>query len=282
MGSALVSVGHAFMLLKLNKVPKCPSVMELAGTAAYLDDSSGLALGLNFEKPRGDIATAIRNMVSNRSQPIPSSIPPKARRKAQSEDEDDGSLLPQPQERLKRVREPEPEASVEPLEKPSGPESPKVAEAEPAVVESSGDKSGVADSPKVVNPALVRLKKRSKTVLLYAHHAYGELLRDYLLEEGYGRVLVSTTGEEFIEGLHKPNLSLVLIDVELPVLEMIELVSQLNAAGLEMPPVILAAEDVSRGLVIAAHRAGVAQLLVKPYILDETFSDLLEQQMGIV
>ena len=41
LGTALLPKGQPFMLLKLNKVPKCPAVMELAGKVAYLDDSGG-------------------------------------------------------------------------------------------------------------------------------------------------------------------------------------------------------------------------------------------------
>jgi len=33
---------------------------------------------------------------------------------------------------------------------------------------------------------------------------------------------------------------------------------------------------VSRGVVIAAHRVGVNQLMVKPYALDEAFKTTLE------
>jgi hypothetical protein len=46
-----------------------------------------------------------------------------------------------------------------------------------------------------------------------------------------------------------------------------------------MPPVILAVEAVSTGIVLAAHRQGVTQMLVKPYALDAAFCDLLIQQL---
>ena len=46
-------------------------------------------------------------------------------------------------------------------------------------------------------------------------------------------------------------------------------------------PIVVAAEHVSAAFVLAARRAGVSQLLVKPYALDAAFSALLEEQMGI-
>ena len=33
--------------------------------------------------------------------------------------------------------------------------------------------------------------------------------------------------------------------------------------------------------MLAAHRSGVSQMLVKPYALDDTLSELLTKQMGI-
>ncbi|MBP1628067.1 MAG: hypothetical protein H6Q00_2542, partial [Holophagaceae bacterium] len=43
-----------------------------------------------------------------------------------------------------------------------------------------------------------------------------------------------------------------------------------------LPHIVLAAEEVSRGTVIAAQRVGISQLLVKPYALDEAFNAILE------
>ena len=36
-----------------------------------------------------------------------------------------------------------------------------------------------------------------------------------------------------------------------------------------------------RGIVVAATRVGVAHLLVRPYLLDESFSHMIETQLGL-
>jgi hypothetical protein len=43
----------------------------------------------------------------------------------------------------------------------------------------------------------------------------------------------------------------------------------------------MAVEEASTAIVLAAHRNGVSQIVVKPYSLDTAFSELLGQQMGL-
>jgi len=267
-GTALVPVGHSFMILKLNKVPRCPAVMEMGGQVAYLDDSSGgLVLGIVFEK--SEFSGALRGMVANRAGSMPSSLPPKARRK---------TVLDEP--------DPEPASRAEkPAPTPKAPEPAKVA-VEPPPMESApetkeplpqGDPAPSANR----NAALIRLKKRSRAAMILASAGHGELLRDHLLEEGYGRVLVAVGWDEVVAYLHEPAVGFLFIDTDRPVLESLEMVQRLQEAGLTLPPIVLAAEEVSRALVLAAHRVGVTHLLVKPYAFDESLSLLFEQQMGL-
>jgi CheY-like chemotaxis protein len=280
LGTALLPKGQPFMLLKLNKIPKCPSVMELSGKVAYLDDSGGgLSMGVEFEKPRGDFASAIRGLVSSRSGAMPTSIPPKARRKAVSQEE---SLVASESDRSARPVPPKPEPPKPAVkEEPPTPTLAPVLpmEAVPApIVEAPAAEA--AQAP-VRNPALLRLKKRTRAVVVMAPSAYGQLLKDFLVEDGYGRVFVASNRDELSAFIRQPNVGMVFIDAEISVLESFEMVSQLHEEGIDMPPVIVAAHEVSRALVLAAHRASVSQLVVKPYSLDETFSNLLEQQMGL-
>ncbi len=278
LGTALLPKGQPFMLLKLNKIPKCPSVMELSGKVAYLDDSGGgLSMGVEFEKPRGDFAAAIRGLVSSRSGAIPTSIPPKARRKAASQEE---SLVASESDRNSRpvLPKPEPPKPVVKEEAPSPVPAPPV-EVAPAPVPEAPAVEVVPVPAR--NPALLRLKKRTRAVVVMAAPAYGQLLKDFLVEDGYGRVFVAGNREELAGLIRQPNVAMVFVDAEIPVLECFEMVSQLHEEGHDMPPVIVAAHEVSRALVLAAHRSGVSQLVVKPYSLDETFSNLLEQQMGL-
>lgn len=269
LGAALVPVGHAFMLIKLNKVPRCPAVMETAGTVVYVDDSSGLCLGITFEKLRGDVATAIKGLVSNRAGATPSSLPPKARRKTVVDEE--------PLERPSRREEPPPP----PREKPAPPPAPKpLPEPEPPLPPPVEEpEAEPAAAPR--NPALLRLKKRSRTLLVLGHGAGMDLLRAHLEEEGYGRVLLASDWAETITRLQEASVDLLLVDLERPILEAMEMLGKLQEAELALPPVVLAADEVSRGVVVAATRVGVAHLLVRPYLLDDAFSRMVEAQLGL-
>lgn len=270
-GTALVPVGHSFMILKLNKVPRCPAVMEMGGQVAYLDDSSGgLVLGIVFEK--SEFSGALRGMVANRAGSMPSSLPPKARRKTVLDEPD-----PEPASR--------PEKIAEPVPPPKAPEPAKVvAEPPPGVpapvTKEPPTQGDLTPSPNR-NAALLRLKKRSRAAMVLASAGHGELLRDHLLEEGYGRVLVAVGWDEVVAHLHEPAVGFLFIDTDRPVLESLEMVQRLQEAGLALPPIVLAAEEVSRALVLAAQRVGVTHLLVKPYTFDESLSLLFEQQMGL-
>jgi CheY-like chemotaxis protein len=264
-GTALVPVGHSFMILKLNKVPRCPSVMEMGGQVSYVDDrSGGLVLGLVFEK--SEFSGALRNMVSSRAGSIPSAVPPKARRKTVM-DEPEPEPAARPEKPIEAVKPPEPIPAPPP---PPPTPAPKPEAAPPSEAPSANR-----------NNPLLRLKKRSRTVLVLSSAGHGEMLRDHFLEEGYGRVLVAVGWDEVVAHLQEPGNGVFLVDTERPVLESLEMVQRLAEAGMELPPIILAAEEVSRSLVLAAHRVGVSQLLVKPYALDDDFSLLIEQQMGL-
>ena len=271
LGTSLVPVGQPFMLIKANKLPKCPAVMEMEGHAVYLDTAQGgLALGLKFDKPRADHASALRGVVGSRTTAIPSTVPPKARRKAMEAP----------------VAEPEAAAPPRAVEPPRVVEPPKGLE--PALKVERADEAPAAPpeapdlpaSPK--NEALIRLKKRSRAVVaLTSSPVFGDLLKEFLHEEGYGRVMVSTSPEDFLDCLQLPNLGLILLDGEQSTLEALSFVRKLKEAFQDLPPIILAAEEVSTSIVMAAHRSGVSQMLVKPYALDEALSELFSQQMGV-
>ena len=276
LGTSLLPKGQPFMLLKLNKVPKCPSVMELAGKVAYLDDSGGgLSLGIEFDKPRSDFASAIRSLVSTRSGAVPTSVPPKARRKANAPEE---SHLTESAERTAR---PLPQKPV--AQKPAPPVAKEYTTPGIANVPLEEVPVAASDAPLAPprNSALLRLKKRTRAIVVMTTASYGQLVRDFLLEDGYGRVFVACNREELSTYIHQPNVGLVFIDAEMPVMECFEMVSHLPEGDENLPPVIVAAQEVSRALVLAASRAGISQLVVKPYNLDETFSSLLEQQMEL-
>ena len=285
LGTALVHPGQVFMLVKLNKLPKCQSVMELEGRAVYLENSvGGLTMGLAFDKPKAEFGSSLRSFVGSRATAIPSSPPAKARRKtgetSSGNFNSEESLLPPPRRTAQIVEEPRalPSSAPTPEALPAPePEALPAPEPEPVSVPVPAEP---AAAPK--NDALVRLKKRSRAVVaLVTSRASCDLLKEYLQEEGYGRVMVTSSEEEFMGFLQLPNLGLVLLDGEQSTLEALEFVRRLKDAFPNLAPVILAAELVSTSIVMAAHRSGVSQMLVKPYALDETLSELLTKQMGL-
>lgn len=268
LGTALVPEGQLFMLIKVNKAPKCPAVMELTGRAVFLDASAGLVIGIAFDPPRADLAAAMRGLVASRTTPIPSALPPKNRRKAEA---------------------PAAEA-VEPAAAGPAPAPPQAAPAPPATAPAPAPAAaaghpaaGAAPPPPPAKAdALLRLKKRSRAVVALAPSpAFADMMKDFLQEEGYGRVMVTHTQKEFQEFLQQPNLAVLFIDGNLATLDALQFVSQLRGSHPALPPVILAVDEASTGIVLAASRNGVSQILVKPYGLDQAFSALLQQQMGL-
>ena len=114
-------------------------------------------------------------------------------------------------------------------------------------------------------------------VALAPSPAFGDMLRDHLHEEGYGRALVTASRKEIVEYLQQPNLGVLLIDGNLGPLEGLQFITQLKAANPNLPPIVLAVEEASTAIVLAAHRNGVAQILIKPYSLDGNLTELLNQ-----
>jgi CheY-like chemotaxis protein len=286
LGTGLVPVGQPFMLLKLNKVPKCPAVLELDGTAAYLDfNASGLAMGIKFSKPKSDVASALRGMVASRSSTAPSSLPAKTRRKAEAQSTNllaDEPLVA-PQRSVPKAAEPaKPEAPVPEVKIPESP-IPDVkapAPAEPMPAEVPVEEEALASSPK--SDSLMRLKKRSRAVVVLSRTAaFNDILKDFLQEDGFGRILTTTFPEEIFDLLRQPNLGVLLLDGNMSVVEALEFVQRLRTAFHDLPPIVLAAEDISTTIVLAARRNGVAQLVVRPYALDGAFSGLLAEQIAL-
>jgi len=82
LGTGLVRPGQKFLVLKLNKVPRCPAAMELRGQAVYLvQEPGGLMMGLRFDPPAPAVAAALRTFVALRCKPIPGRLPVRIRRR---------------------------------------------------------------------------------------------------------------------------------------------------------------------------------------------------------
>ncbi len=173
-----------------------------------------------------------------------------------------------------KAAEPVPEVKAPAPPQPAPPE-PRAEEPRPPVEEEAQASNAKSDS-------LVRLKKRSRAVVALSRtSAFDEILKDFLQEDGFGRVLTTTFPDEVMEFLRQPNLGVLLLDGNMSTVEALEFVQKLRAAYHELPPIVLAAEDISTAVVLAARRNGVTQLVVRPYALDGTFSGLLTELISL-
>ena len=295
LGTALVPQGQPFMLVKLNKIPKCPAAMELEGRAAYLDGSGGgLVLGLAFSKPRSDFAAALRGLVASRTSAIPSALPAKTRRRPEAAPQEPRPASDSaPATAANGAATPPSRAAEEPAGLAPAPAGSTSAPALDVTVPPPMPAAGVPAAPPEPPPAapeeapapapvrndpILRLRKRSRAVVALASSpAAADLLKEHLQEEGYGRVLATGLSRDLFDLLQQPNLGILFLDGNLGPLDGLALVNQLRGQFSTLPPIVLAVEDASTAIVLAARRSGVAQVLVKPYNLDATFTELLDQ-----
>lgn len=269
--TSLIQPGHAFGILRLSKLPRLPGAWECSGTGIYMEGgSAALFLGVSFASFPSEALGALRSLIGSRVASIPSTLPPKTRRSAEPEPAATVPASPRPVEPPPKPKEAEPVTEVA---APPAPAKEDAAAAPPAAEESAPPR----------NPALLRLKKRSRTVVVVATpgNAHRYLLVDHLTEEGYGKVLVAQTLQELLGLLEESTPNLLVIEDGVAELQGLELVEALHRIHDELPPIVLALEEISTATVLAARRVSVASLMVKPYELDEGFSAVLEGALGI-
>jgi CheY-like chemotaxis protein len=279
MGANMLPVGQPLMLIKMAKLPKCPT-LELGGTVAWLDASQGVLLGIAFEPGKEGMLGSVRSLVAGRAGAIPTSVPPKARRQSEAaREEEQGKYTPKPAAK----KEPEPAPKVEPAAAEVAP-----APAEPPPPPAPATSPEPAPAPEAPPPddrsqALLRVKKRARGLLL-AMPAGSErdALAAFLSGDGYGRVLCADTLTELLEHVGRPGIHLILVDGGVAELQSLALASFLRSSLDDaMPKVVLAEGSVDADLVLGAQEVGVAQILVKPYDLDLEFRRMLEGHLGI-
>lgn len=282
LGANLMPVGQPLMLVKLSKLPKCPT-LELAGTVAYLDASHGLLLGIAFEPGKEALLAPVRALVASRTTAIPTTVPPKARRQPEADREAEEPVHHRPPTPKK---EPEPVPEVPPAAPavvPAALPTPATVPAAPPALpvgEPDPDPAGHLDER---SQALLRMKKRTRGILLAMPEGPDrDLLAAFLTEDGYGRVLCAATLTDLLDHLDRPGLNLVLVDGGVAEVQGLGLASLLkHRMEDDMPPVILAEASVDADLVLGAQETGVAQILVKPYALDQDFRRMIEEHLGI-
>lgn len=263
-GEAIVRPGHAFMLVKINHVPKCPPVMETEGRVAYVEARNGVVcLGITF----GRSYPAAARFAEERAGAVPTRVPSKARRRPREEAEAPEPAVAAAQAPA-RVPDPAP---------PADRAEPTVPRPSPPAVREPDPPPGPA-IPSVRPPAtpVLRLKKRSRPVVVFAEAEQGHRLAELLAGDGYGRVLLAANFGEAQAALLQPNVGFLLVDMGTSLLDCLQFLGELRAGQLPLPPILLAADEVSRSLALAAKRVGAAQVLVKPYALDDHLLGILE------
>ncbi len=291
MGPNLMPPGQALMLVKLAKLPKCPT-LELEGTVVHLDAASGLVIGIAFEKGKEGLLAPVRSLVAGRAGAIPTTVPPKARRLPEAEPREEAAPAPKPAPK----KEPEAAPAPPPIPEAAAPvpaPPPTPAPAPPAPVAAAPEPPPPLPPPPPPpapvpvqderSNALLRVKKRARGLLLaMPSGAEREALVQYLLGDGYGRVHTADTLTEILEHTGRPGLHLILVDGGVAELEGLALASFLRQSSDDgQPKVILAEGAVDSALVLGAREAGVAQILVKPYALDPEFRRMLEEHLGL-
>ena len=276
LGPNLISVGEPFMLIKLSKLPKCP-LIELSGVATHVASEGGiLSVGIAFESGKQSLLSPVKALVASRSSGIPSTVPPKARRIQEPEPALGETPIELAAPRPIPVKTPElppPPAAPEPVV--------EVVQPTPATVPSPAPVTAAVPEKVETIPrgsALLRVKKRSRGILLaMPEGADREALAAFLSNDGYGRILRAATLTEVLTQLDQVHLAFVDGGVaELQGLALASLIHQRLEA-----PVLLAEASVDAELVLGAQENGVAQVLVKPYGLDEDFLCMVEGHLGL-
>jgi CheY-like chemotaxis protein len=273
MGPNLLSVGEVFMLIKLSKLPKCP-LLELGGTATHVASEGGvLAVGIAFEAGKESLLGPVKSLVSSRTSALPTTVPPKARRSQEP--------AAKPAEPSIELASPRPAPKKEPEVAPIPAATPAPAPAPPPEAELQSVAAPPVPEPQGRSSALLRVKKRSRhLVLAMAEGPDRAALVAFLVADGYGQVRAAATLAELLEVLD--HAQLIFVDGGVAEVQGLALASLLRHR-LEgaMPPVLLAEATVDSDLVLGAQELGVAQILVKPYELDQDFLRMVEEHLGI-
>ena len=95
-------------------------------------------------------------------------------------------------------------------------------------------------------------------------------------------MLCADTLTELLDLVGRPGIHLILVDGGVAELQGLALASFLRSSLDDaMPKLVLAEDSVDAELVLGAQEASVAQILVKPYELDQEFRRMLEGHLGI-
>lgn len=144
------------------------------------------------------------------------------------------------------------------------------------------DSTPVAEASQEIPPASVDVRlpitadehAANPLVLLAEDHAENvELLEDYLRSAGY-RVLVAGNGAEALAMAEARHPDLILIDIQMPVMDGLEVMRRIRAAGMTSTPIIAVTALAMHGDRERCLAAGADEYLTKPVRL-RTLRELL-------
>jgi len=157
--------------------------------------------------------------------------------------------------------------------------------AEPRPVQAQAPRAGPAKPadghPVPETIGHMRLKRFRSVALVMAPGEDRQGLLNFLSAQGFTRVLPAGTVGELTQAIKKGSVDLALVDWGDPGVTGLDIADfLLHYPFKNLPKVILACPHVTTTLANEAHSKGVMHLLVKPYVLDTAFVEMLLGLLG--
>lgn len=101
------------------------------------------------------------------------------------------------------------------------------------------------------------------------------LIKNTLAQSGFDQVLEATNGREAVATAKAEELSLVLMDWNMPEVTGLEAVQAIRASGNQVP-IVMVTTEAEKARVVTAVQAGINDYLVKPFT-PETLIERVEK-----
>ena len=307
--------GQIFPIVKITKIPRVVVTLECGGKLIYTQVTGGSSyIGVSFEEMKSEFARTIDNFVSGRSSPMPTSLPPRARRQREApvdmeskhsaskkeEDAKEGGKKEAKEAKstadASKHSEPSHKSAPAPEAKPSPAHVPDEAVAQAHAVTETAAEAKAATPPDshadgapndLKRPAptpLQKLKRKARTVVLFGTEEETiTRLEEILHEEGYGKVICPQGMEELLESAPQNGAGIILLDMNLPFEQCLAIAGSILSYVPDKLPLIMVSESsqINVGATLDAQKAGVSLLLPRPLKIDNALFNKLEELMGI-
>jgi len=122
------------------------------------------------------------------------------------------------------------------------------------------------------NLQLVETVKMSEVLIVDDSHSIRELLTSVLQKAGYG-VTSADNGQVGLETAQSSNYDLVITDINMPVMDGLELLSNLRSLPeYSFKPILILTTEFSQEMKMKGKQAGATGWLVKPFDPDKLIS----------